>query len=165
MTDTNFSEISQNLNSNNDQSFYNFDSIKSTNIPSYDSIDDFFFSSPLGSLVVSAIKENRNIEDFIEAKDAYYINLKQEELSGNPKIINHKENIDKATQSYTQGAEEVNNLKNTASALEKLLKEVNEIKEKVLPEINDELIASLKIENVNTVNEYRQYIYNKIDNI
>ena len=39
---------------------------------------------------------------------------------------------------------------------------VHEIKEKVVPSLTDELVANLKIESVNTVEEYRQYISLKL---
>lgn len=117
----------------NSSSYY-FDDIQNIDIPDYSSNKDAIKQSKIYSIAISVVQGNGNAEDFIAAKDAHYIKLKQQEIEKNSSVKYYKSKIGETNQAYNKATNELKELKGHLSKLEQLLHEINELKESYPPE-------------------------------
>ena len=131
------------IDNNKTNTNYNFDNIKRINIPNYNSDCEKLKNSDIYHMTVSIIKENKNIEEFIAAKDAHYMKLKQREIENNSSVIYSKEIINSTKQAYDKDIEEKNKLDNHLSKLENLFEQVEKLKNSFPVEKQSELKSFL----------------------
>lgn len=127
----------------NDAKDYGFDKIKYIDIPDYGLDKNAIKQSKIYSMIISIVKQNGNIDDFIAAKDAHYIKLKQEEIENNSSVKYYKSELYRANQACVAATNELNEIKSHSQNLEQLLSEIKELKESYPPEKQADLKAFL----------------------